>query len=57
MKHKTKLLALLLAVVTVLSSVALASCEPMESLSPNTGESEITSCDTIHTEPDRKAHV
>ena len=51
MKHKTKLLALLLAVVTVLSSVALASCEPMESLSPNTGESEITSCDTIHTEP------
>ena len=59
MKHKTKLLALMLAVVTVFTATALVACTPEDLFytDETDSETEISTSDTLSVEPQSNPYI
>ena len=57
MKHKTKLLALMLAVVTVFTATALVACTPEDLFPTTTEKEEVTNPDPLHIEPEENPFI
>ena len=57
MKHKTKLMAFVMALVTVLVTVAFTGCVPEDLFSANTDETEVTTSDTLSVEPQSNPYL
>ena len=57
MKHQTKLLALLMAVVTVFTATALVACTPEDLFPTTTKKEEVTNPDPLHIEPEENPFI
>lgn len=57
MKHKTKLLALLLAVVMIFTATALISCTSEDLTSAHPKETVVTFSDTLNSEPQSSPYI